>query len=80
MKYTPIGEGIVVTVEQADDLPVRVSVANFGCGIDEVHLPEVFDRFYRVDADGTGSTVGTGLGLAIVKTIYADARWNGQDI
>ena len=67
--YTPIGGAIVVTVEQADDLSIRVSVADSGCGIDEVHLPKVFGRFYRVDADGTASTVGTGLGLAIVKTI-----------
>jgi two-component system, OmpR family, heavy metal sensor histidine kinase CusS len=66
--YTPTGGAVVVTLEQADDLSVRVTVSDTGCGIDEAHLPCIFDRFYRI-AGGKEGPSGTGLGLAIVKAI-----------
>ena len=67
--YTPIGGAIVVTVGQAEDLSARVTVSDNGCGIDQAHLPRIFDRFYRAGSDQTGKKEGTGLGLAIVKAI-----------
>ena len=67
--YTPSGGAIVVTVEQADDLSVRVTVSDTGCGIDEEHLPSVFNRFYRGAGIQEGNPAGSGLGLAIVKAI-----------
>jgi len=67
--YTPIGGAIVVTLEQGDDLSVSVTVSDTGRGIDEGHLPSVFDRFYRGAGSKEGNPSGAGLGLAIVKAI-----------
>jgi two-component system, OmpR family, heavy metal sensor histidine kinase CusS len=68
LAYTPPGGAVVVTL-RADQLSTRVVVRDNGCGIDEQHLPKIFDRFYRVEAADGRKTQGSGLGLAIVKTI-----------
>jgi len=69
IRHTPHGGTVAITVEAADAGEVRICVENTGEAIAALHLPRLFDRFYRVDPARSRGAEGAGLGLAIVKSI-----------
>lgn len=48
---------------------IILKIEDSGVGIDEYHIPHLFDRFYRVDESRNEQTEGTGLGLSIVQQV-----------
>jgi two-component system phosphate regulon sensor histidine kinase PhoR len=59
-----------------DDL-VTVEISDDGPGIEEVNIPRLFERFYRVEKSRNRHQGGSGIGLAIVKHIIES---HGQTI
>jgi two-component system phosphate regulon sensor histidine kinase PhoR len=66
VKYCPSGSRVTLAAKKDGDA-VRLEVDDTGPGIDEKHLPRLFERFYRVDTGRSRELGGTGLGLSIVK-------------
>ncbi|MEM8783520.1 MAG: ATP-binding protein [Planctomycetota bacterium] len=69
VKYTPDGGTVDVWMEVDEhDRTVSVSVKDSGVGIPEDDLPNLFQKFFRVQSNNKVAK-GTGLGLNLVKHV-----------
>ncbi|AXI00987.1 sensor histidine kinase [Sporosarcina sp. PTS2304] len=67
-------EGEIIVRAMLEERAIVIEVEDAGEGIDEKHLPHLFDRFYRVQEDRARKTGGTGLGLSIAKDVADGIR------
>ncbi|MGG1676462.1 sensor histidine kinase [Neobacillus sp. NRS-1170] len=66
IKYST--DKIDVYLSETDQFTL-IKVKDYGIGIPEDEMDNIFERFYRVDKARSRETGGTGLGLAIAKNI-----------
>jgi len=75
IRYSKGGSKVIIKLEEKPK--IKLSVQDFGEGIDPQDLPHIFERFYRSDKSRTDS--GSGLGLSIAKWI-AEAHSIGIEV
>ncbi len=68
IKYTQPGGQIKISLEEKED-SAFLTIQDTGIGIPEEHLPNIFDRFFRVEKSRSRQEGGSGLGLSICKHI-----------
>jgi histidine kinase len=71
LQYTPENGKVTIAAKQINN-EVQISVRDTGLGIPPEHLPQIFGRFYRVDASRSRSRRaggGSGIGLTIARAL-----------
>jgi signal transduction histidine kinase len=66
IRYSP-EQGSIECDLASDGSPVVVAIRDYGPGIPENMLTQIFEPFFRVEEEGTAKAGGLGLGLAIAK-------------
>jgi two-component system sensor histidine kinase VicK len=69
LKYSPAGGEIAVQAGPGGDGLVEVVVRDQGLGIPEEWVPQLFQRFSRVETSDRAAIGGTGLGLYIAREL-----------
>jgi PAS domain S-box-containing protein len=67
--FTPPGNGVITVTTSETLTETAISVGDNGIGIDERHVDDIFERFYKVDAARPSGKSGPGLGLTMARKI-----------
>lgn len=70
IKYNKENGSVSVELATRGD-KTQIKVSDTGCGINPLHIPRLFERFYREDESRNSRIPGTGLGLSIIKHIVS---------
>ena len=73
IKYSEKNKKITITTK-SENKNFLVTIKDQGIGISKENIPQVTERFFRVDPAKSKEVGGTGLGLAIVKHIVNQHR------
>ena len=68
IKYTPINEEIIISLEKLNEL-ILVSIENLGTSIAPEELDNIWNKFYKIDKSGNRDGNSSGLGLSITRGI-----------
>jgi two-component system, OmpR family, sensor histidine kinase ArlS len=68
IKYSNSNDKIEVTLKKNGPYAI-ISIKDYGIGIPQADIENIFERFYRVDKARSRESGGTGLGLYIAKSI-----------
>jgi signal transduction histidine kinase/DNA-binding response OmpR family regulator len=72
-KHTPVGGKIVLSITdnliQDQHEMIKIEVSDSGCGIEEKHIPHIFDRFYQISSKTASGRISTGIGLSLSKDL-----------
>jgi two-component system sensor histidine kinase CpxA len=66
IRHTPVGTGILISLSLQGD-QARITVRDFGTGVPEKSLPDLFEPFFRTSEARERHSGGYGLGLAIAQ-------------
>jgi two-component system, OmpR family, phosphate regulon sensor histidine kinase PhoR len=69
VKYGKYGGSITSSMYNTDGKNILIEISDDGIGIEDQHLPRIFERFYRTAEGRSRDVTGSGLGLAICKHI-----------
>lgn len=69
-KYS-LEDGVIEVSLQQSAENLIFTIKDDGFGIDSTQIPQLFQRFYRVDSSRHAEIPGTGLGLAIIAQVVA---------
>jgi two-component system sensor histidine kinase KdpD len=77
VKFSPLGEAVVIDARDDEDGQLRLEVRDQGAGIPEDERHRIFEMFYSAERGDRGRN-GTGLGLAISRGMV-DAHGGSVD-